>query len=247
MPRKQSAAARAPPSLPRQANGESVAALCIIHTSQTVGGILPQSDPKEGVTMKKLMVILLASYALVISQGVREVIADEEEPHGLPLSALAGTYAATFQGSIVFCFQDTPPFPPAKCGSTGSTGVPFSLLQVGAVTRDTKGNACATLTETLADLLVNTSPPFVLVIHTVGKVTSYDPTTGTGDVSVTIYSGGKCKGTIFDSTGATVQATTTSHFAASNHGKRVDFISTSATNSVGSIGGFSSSGTQQRH
>jgi hypothetical protein len=196
--------------------------------------------------MKKLMVILLAGCVLIISQGVREAIADEEETNGLPLRALAGTYAATSQGSIVFCFQDTSPFPPAKCGSKGSTGVPFSLLQVGAVTRDTKGNACATLTETLADLPVNTSPPFVVVIHNVGKITNYDPATGTGDVSVTIYSGGKCKGTIFDSTGATVEATTTSHFAASNHGKRVDFISTSATNSVGSIGGFSASGTQLR-
>ena len=195
--------------------------------------------------MKKLMVLLLAGCVLVLSPGFRTVaVGDQDE---IPLSKLAGTYAVTGQGSIFFCFEPTPPFPPAECGSTGSTGLPFSLLLLGAVTRDAQGNSCATFTQTFADLPVDISPPFSSVVHNVGKVTSYDPTTATGDTSVTSYAGGQCHGATFDSTGATVQSTSTNHIAASDRGKRVDGVVTSLTNAVGSIGGFSISFTQLHH
>jgi len=54
-----SSAARSPPSLPRQANGERAKDI-LLQTSQTGGGARPHFDPKERFTMKKLIVILLA-------------------------------------------------------------------------------------------------------------------------------------------------------------------------------------------
>lgn len=50
-----------------------------------------------------------------------------------------------------------------------------------------------------------------LDIHTAGKVTDYDPTTGTGDRTFTDYTGGTCNGANFDNTGATVTSTGTFH------------------------------------
>ena len=49
------------------------------------------------------------------------------------------------------------------------------------------------------------------------------------------------------STGATVISTGTEHFTASNKGRQVDYVITSLTNAVGSIGDFSLSGTALRH
>jgi hypothetical protein len=64
------------------------------------------------------------------------------------------------------------------------------------------------------------------VIRAVATVTSYYPATGTGDQSVTTYSGGTCNGASFDSTGATATGTNSAHFAASNDGRRIDLVLT---------------------
>jgi len=196
---------------------------------------------KGSETLKKLLVILLAGCVFVIGQGFREVVADENGTDGIPLSALAGTYSVTSHGSIFFCVKATPPFPPTKCGSTGSIGFPLSILAVGANT-----DGCSTLTETDSDLPVDVSPPFVLTFNSVTKVTSYDPETGTGDASFTDYSGGKCNGATFDKTGATVLDHGTEHFAASKDGDQIDFVITSLTHPVGAVGDFSVSGTALR-
>jgi hypothetical protein len=96
---------------------------------------------KEGGTRKKLMVLLLAGCALVLSQGFRTVAAGDDNE--IPLNKLAGTYAVTEHGSVFFCVQDTSPFPPAECGSPGSFGIPLTVLAVGSVT-GAKGPSCAT-------------------------------------------------------------------------------------------------------
>jgi hypothetical protein len=83
------------------------------------------------------------------------------------------------------------------------------------------------------------------------KILNYDPATGTGDISASEYSGGKCIGSTFDSTGAKQTAAFVFHFAASNGGKRIDMIVTSAvafvTGTTGNFfGGFSLSCTNLR-
>ncbi len=193
--------------------------------------------------MKKLMVIVLTGCALGLSQGVRNVAADQG---WTPLEELAGTYALTAHGSIAVCLANTPPFPLATCGSPGSIVVPLTLQDVGVDTLDAEGNSCTTYTETQAAFPVGASPTTVVVAHIVGQLTSYDPTTGTGDGSFTSYIGGQCHGASFDRTGATVASTGTDHFAVSNRGKRADFVVTSVTNSAGALGGVSLSGTLLR-
>jgi hypothetical protein len=84
---------------------------------------------------------------------------------------------------------------------------------------------------------VNANPTGVSVFHVTGKITSYDPTTGTGDAGFTEYSGGQCHGSAFDSTGATAVNSGTDHFVVSNRGKRIDGVLTSLTNPA--IGAFS--------
>src|SRR5215813_4142785 len=193
--------------------------------------------------MKKLVVILLAGCTLVISQGFKEVTAHQGYT---PLEDLAGTYALTAQGSFFFCFTPAPPFPPAKCGSPGSAGAPIGALEVGAITYDTAGNWCATLTEADTVLPVDAFSHSVAVANCPGKTTSYDPITGIGEDSFTCYSGGQCHGATFDSSGATVVSTGAEHFVVSDRAKRIDYVVTSLTNPTGSIGGVSFSDTVRR-
>jgi hypothetical protein len=195
--------------------------------------------------MKKVLVVVLLGCVFVISQGAREVTADEEETNGLPLSALNGTYSFTTRGSIFFCVKETAPFPPAQCGSAGSIGFPLTILDLGTVIGN-NGVSCATFTETESDLPVDVSPPFVLLLHTVVKVTSYDPATGTGDASFKVYEGGQCHGATFDKTGATLVSSGTEHLAASLDGDQLDVLITSLTNPAHAIGDFSFSGTALR-
>jgi hypothetical protein len=99
---------------------------------------------------------------------------------------------------------------------------------------------------------VGKNPPSVSPIHpSVAKILNYDPATGAGDISVSEYSGGKCIGSTFDSAGAKQTAAFVFHFAASNGGKRIDMIVTSAiafvTGTTGNFfGGFSLSCTNLR-
>jgi len=103
------------------------------------------------------------------------------------------------------------------------------------------------MTGTFSNLPLDGSPPAVSVSHFTATITSWDPTLGMGDQSVTTWAGGQCHGATFDSTGATVASTLTAHLTASDHGNRIDYIITSLTNAAGSIGGFSLAGTLLRH
>jgi hypothetical protein len=141
--------------------------------------------------MTKLMVLLLAGWAVVLSPGFRTVAAGDQGE--IPLSKLDGTSAVTTHGSLFFCVQAASPFPPVACGSEGSLGLPLTLVAVGAVTH-VNTTSCSTLTQTFSDLPVDVSPPLVQVVHNVTTITSYDPVTGTGEASFTSYSGGQCTG-----------------------------------------------------
>ena len=117
---------------------------------------------------------------------------------------------------------------------------PQTTIDVGNETDDKKGNSCETYTETDTDLPADVSPPFGGVLYSVSKVTSYDPATGSGDATFTSYFSGKCVGAAFvGSTNVTnVNATGTYHFVASDHGNRVDAITTKITDPIGGVGDF---------
>src|SRR5262249_38302799 len=55
---------------------------------------------REGVTMKKLLMIVLAGWSFALSPGIQTVAAHQGYT---PLEDLAGTYALTFQGSYALC------------------------------------------------------------------------------------------------------------------------------------------------
>jgi hypothetical protein len=196
-------------------------------------------------TRKQLGVILLAGCTLALSQGVRRVAAAQGFT---PLTEVAGTFSFTLNGSLALCLGNTPDRPPALCGSLNSTVVPSTLVEVGVYTFDTAGNACGILTETETASPVGTALPTVRVLHSVLQTTTYDPTTGQGDTSVTNYVGGQCTGATFDNTdGATVASNQTYHFALSSGGQRLDFVVTSHIPLAGlGTGGFSLSGTLLR-
>jgi len=196
--------------------------------------------------MKNLRFAAVLAVAVVAAVVGRAFAGERGHNEGIALEDLAGQFSSTGQGTIYACVSTTAPFPPAKCGSNGSVAVPTTILQIGVAARDEDGNSCSTVTQVFSNLPLDVTPPLVLQAINVNKTVSYDPATGTGDLSGTGYSGGKCVGAAFDSTGATATINFTSHFAASGGGKRVDLVTTSLTNPVGSIGDFSISATQFR-
>jgi hypothetical protein len=197
--------------------------------------------------MKKLFLILIACFALVLALDFNGAYAgDRDGDHGhdrdggIPLSKLAGKYSVTFQagGFFVQCFK--PDFSATEpCSTPGAVPINVSAGTVAQSTWDKDGDTCSKLTSVFASL-GQTSPPSVVVFFSVIKVTDYDPATASGDSSFTTYLGGKCIGSKFDSTGATNIGTGTYHFVASQDGERVDFTQLTST---GDFGGFIIVGT----
>jgi hypothetical protein len=185
--------------------------------------------------MKKLLVIVVAIFALVISQELRAVAATGD---GANIPPPEGGYAATAQGSFAVCV-DPDTFAQESCTTAGAVALPINYLAAGELTFDYKGNACGTFNQDGSDIPVGASPSQVSTSTNVGKLLDYDPATGIGDLSFTAYSGGKCQGTTFDGTGATIVSTGTGHFVVSGGGNRVDGIFTSLTGPSGGFGGFS--------
>jgi hypothetical protein len=172
--------------------------------------------------MKKLFVILIAGFVLVTIHGVSAVFADGpvvgHEGQGIPLSKLAGNFVQTSGGSlgsITDCLK--PDFSATEnCSTAGAVPLALNLVGVAQVTQDRNGNACVTSVLTEASpVTFGTFPPLVIIGAAVSKVTNYDPVTASGDTSFTTYTGGKCNGSTFDNSGATVGATGTNHFVAS--------------------------------
>jgi len=171
---------------------------------------------------------------------------------GIPLKALAGNYSFTCQGSLAVCLNPGTGGPVDCPTFSGPLVEPLTYLGVGALTRDANGHSCSTFIDGTSSLPVGKTPPSVsLVQASPGTTSNYDPATGTGDISFTGYSGGKCNGSTFDSSSATETGTSAGHFAASNGGKRFDLVFTSVIDfatgpGTNFIGGFSLSCTSLR-
>src|SRR5579864_6914024 len=145
------------------------------------------------------MVFVVAGLLLLAD---RRAAADE----AIPLKDLAGNYSNTAQGSFSVCLDGSKlpgVFAHIDCLDAKAIAFPNNYLQAGETTRDEDGNSCATVTNVVATLPVDITPPAVLIArHNVSTVTIYDASTGTGDGSTTTYVGGTCDGSTFDQTGA---------------------------------------------
>lgn len=191
--------------------------------------------------MKARYAVLFVLAGFAIAAGQTAVAAKGGAgPEGIPLPS--GQFSFTTQGTEALCFIPGTETSEA-CSTSGVLVVPITLLDTGAGSYDTVGNGCFQFTEVDTVLPVNAIPPLVQHLQSVGNVTSYDSITGTGDVSFTVYSGGRCNGATFDSTGATELASGTEHFAVTAGGSRIDSITTSGTSPASAIASFSISET----
>src|SRR5262245_60269315 len=105
---------------------------------------MPQSELTEGVTMKKLLMIVLAGWSLALSPGSQTVAAHQG---WTPLEEVAGTYADTYQGSVAICLTTTSPVALARCDSPDLQVIRFTVFGVGEATFDDQGNKCGQFTE----------------------------------------------------------------------------------------------------
>ncbi len=160
--------------------------------------------------------------------------------HASPSAPPAGSAEETIQGSVTVCFAPGTTTP-ESCSDKEVTFVVVSFLEVGQVTWDNKGNACAAGVETISvpGSAFTLSQPATLV----GKLSNYDPKTQSGDGSGIGYSGGKCNGAAFDSTGAAVRSNAAFHFVISRDKKRLDSVLTSLSVTDQEVGAFSISST----
>lgn len=188
--------------------------------------------------MKKLLIVPILALILATGGGFDSTYAGDAQPgDSIPLSRLAGKWAQSSQGSFTICFK--PDFSATEsCSASESVPVTGNFVLVSHNTQDADGDQCSDQTLTIG--LFPKLPPFVSTGHSVTKITKYDPVTGSGDDSYVDYQGGKCIGSKFDSTGATITSSGTDHFVASQNGERLDFVTTTATDPLGDTGAFNS-------
>jgi hypothetical protein len=156
-----------------------------------------------------------------------------------------GQFATTVSGSLAICLTPDGSAEEA-CNTGGGLVIPVTVLIKGVSAIDQSGNSCASTVETDAGFPVNaTTPIFTPNEHAAGTVTTYDSSTGTGDLSFSGYIGGSCNGATFDSTGARKVSSGTHHFVVSEQGKRIDVRLTTLTNRNNAIGDFSLSGVNR--
>jgi len=180
--------------------------------------------------------LLLTASCAFLGFGSSVAVAEK-----IPPTAFVGTYTETDRGSFAICTgSDFKEKPCSKFKEGTDHFFPQTVVAVGEVTNDAKGNSCGTFTQTISDFPVDFSPPLVATFHNVvlAQNGSYDPSTGVGDLSGTSYVGGSCNGAVFNKKGATITSTFSSHFVASDNGKRIDGILTALQDPIGSIGDF---------
>ena len=207
--------------------------------------------------MKKLLAIVVGSLALVVAQPlIIQHWSKAWAQVGIPLPS--GQFSDTAQVSVALCVNPST-IAEEPCSTSGAAVLADSAVDNGSVTFDSAGNACGTVTEVDSFLLlapsssispsivaqINTTPPFLATNnHPVFTLVDYDSMTGIGHRSVTIYTGGTCRGASFNSSGAMKVNGANQQFVVSNGGNRVDFITTSFTNPA--FGSFTVTGTELR-
>lgn len=173
--------------------------------------------------MKKKLFVVTVGLAVAMLGGVRR---DAALAGGVPLSQLAGTFSFRNTGFVSICFSQTSGF---DCSATDVQAFEQDFAAVGTLTRDKEGDYCGSVNQLVGAHGGDPTPTTPIVVFFAGHATAYDPATGTGDSSDTIYTGGHCDRANFVSTGATATNTETEHFAASEGGNRIDTVITGDT------------------
>lgn len=131
----------------------------------------------------------------------------------------------------------------ASCG--GGACITLNIIEAGNMVRDAAGNACGSHAAVVTTIPATAGSPIVVPsVITVMKVLQYDPSTGTGDASLSEYSGGACSGATFNGAGATQIVSGSLHFTVSNGenasgGSRIDSILTALVIQGAAVPNFS--------
>jgi hypothetical protein len=194
---------------------------------------------REDNTMMKLRIAtglgLVLFMATMIGGPVR--VSHAQDDGGVTLADLAGKFAGRGGGFETLCFNAG--FTALEDCATAPHVVPFNITQIFHSTRDAAGNICSINTVAAKPVFGTTAPTSANTSTVVGTTLSFDPTTGAGTVSQSVYHGGSCIGAVLDSTGATLVATATASQVVSNSGNRIETITTgySAVTSAFSVAG----------
>ena len=178
---------------------------------------------------------------------VTAAITLSQRPAQAQIPLPVGQYSITGQGTLTRCVNPNT-LQQEACGTSGELIVPEIIVRVGVNTLDQQGNNCVSAVDVtspnIPPLYPILTPPIVTPdLHVAGKVLDYDPSTGSGDSTFTVYTGGTCTGGTFNSTGAKEVSSGLSHFVVTQNGSRYDAIVTKVTNPANSTAGFSYSVT----
>jgi hypothetical protein len=201
----------------------------------------------EGVPAMKMKLPIATGLALLLFMatmigGPVSLSQAQDDGGGVTLASLAGRFAARGSGSLTLCFNTG--FTALQDCATAPNLVPFNFARIEQETRDAAGNSCGVPTVTSAPVSGTKFPAGVSTGTIVGTTTSFDPTTGSGTISLSGYHGGTCIGALFDSTRATLTNTANFTFLVSDSGNRIEFILmkisyvTSAFSVAGSVQGL---------
>jgi len=178
--------------------------------------------------MKKLFWIAVIGILILVPHWTRAAQAGGE---GISLADLAGSFAGTGGGFVSQCFVGTTP---SACSDPSSAAVEFHEADVLRATRDQNGNECFSLfTDVMSPVGGSKLPADVSSLIAVISNNSYDPATGTGKESFSIFvsaNGVSCSGAaLVNPNGASPVDTGTQDIAASESGDRIDVIITSVS------------------
>jgi hypothetical protein len=152
----------------------------------------------------------------------------------------AGSAEASIRGSVTVCVaQGT--MTPKRCDTTGATAVETSVVAVGRVSWDARGNACGTATEIVS--VPGTAVSMTLDVILVGTMATYNAATQTGTATVLGYSGGSCSGPVPNLKGAVQRSTSDVQFVLSQGGTRIDGVVTKISFPSLELGAVSLSGS----
>jgi hypothetical protein len=204
-----------------------------------------QNDVEKGANMKRTYatVIAIALALAVVAGGSRLLAHADTESGGISLKKLAGSFAGEVEANFGICL--TADFSALQdCATTPADHIiPWHENATTQGTVDAAGNFCYDEIQTNAPVFPGPQAAQVNHYIDVGVVTSYNPSTGSGDNSFKIYVAGpgvKCNGSTFVNTdNATAVVSVTIHFVASNNGNRLDsVVRTIQLSPINGVSGF---------
>jgi hypothetical protein len=146
----------------------------------------------------------------------------------IPLSSLAWSFAGEGNSNLGICFNENFTAVQSCSRTLQAQIVPFVEHSKSHGTVNAKGDSCAEVVEISAPLPPGRQRAEVNNYIAVGITTSYNPDTGSGDVSYKFYiaePGVTCKGATFVNTAnAPVRFAETAHFVVSENRNRFDLV-----------------------